>query len=230
MRRQHQRDRPSGRVWKFAAAALASGAVAALAGSAAFACTVIMGALSISPTSGNAGTTISTSATGLKPAPATYNLLFEDAVGLSAGGSCMGSSQILVKAIPTNTQGSWTSVGATIPALAPQGVSEICGLEKFPVAGQTGTTHDEYTVIGGLQEPACSSTRKDALWRDPNSGDWYQCTLFQGKWLWELKSPPLPPSCGAGNLNSTWTDTKTGHTYVCSRDNATEQYLWVRLT
>ena len=212
-------------------AALAFALTVSVLAATVFACTGIMGPLTISPASGNAGTTITTSATGLKPSPATYKLVFEDSVSIAAGGSCSYQSPVvLVPTIPTDGQGSWNNVNATIPSNAPQGVSQVCGWEKYPVAGQTGTTHDTYTVLGGgpIVPPCDANNNHYSIWRSPDSGVWYQCLPFP--WEWTKKATPRPPDCTLRNQDDKWTDTSTGYTYVCSRDPSTEEPLWQRLT
>ena len=73
---------------RFGALTVGAGAfvLASLAGVAtvAFACTDIMGSLSLTPTSGHAGTSVSTTASALKPKPAKYEVHF--AIG---SGDCM---------------------------------------------------------------------------------------------------------------------------------------------
>ena len=195
----------------------------------AFACTAIMGALTISPTSGNAGSTISTSASGLKAAPAKYNLLFEDSVGVSSGGSCMGSPHVLVANIPTDTQGAWNGVIATIPSNAPQGVSEVCGMESYPVRGATGTTHDTYTILGGGSSvPLCAPTENaGSIWKDPYTNTWFECRDWNnnGQWFWGV-STAKPPACNTKSYRTQWTNPKTGTTYTCTLD-ISESYVWV---
>ena len=122
---------------------LPAAATAALAGAATvFACTNVMGSLSISPTSGPAGTVVSTSASGLK-ANATYALHFAKATN----GNCMSFSGVITVARPTaNSSGAWSNVMATIPKKATMGVHGFCGMELSPIKGNTGTTHDTFTV------------------------------------------------------------------------------------
>ena len=123
---------------RVAAATFAVGALIALA-TEALACTAIMGPLYLSPWSGPAGTVVSTTVTGLKPFPARYDLFF--------GGACMSFSGKLLKTIATNSQGGWTNVKVTVPKSATQGEHALCGVEAYPVAGQTATSHDAFTVV-----------------------------------------------------------------------------------
>lgn len=125
-----------------------SGGVALLlvAASASYACTEVMGVLEVSPTSGPGGTVITTGAVGMKRSPARYSLLFSDADRVTANQGCHTSSVVLVRRIRTNAKGAWSNVTATIPLDAPVGVSQICGLEKYPNPGNTGTTHQTFTV------------------------------------------------------------------------------------
>ena len=126
---------------------LLAGAGAALAAALvsvpALACTAIMGALSITPTSGRAGTVITTSASGLKIGPAQYALHFT-----TTSTNCMDFTGVVtLKTITTSRQGTWSNVTATIPSTASQGTHGLCGMEVSPVKGQTGTTHDSFTVV-----------------------------------------------------------------------------------
>jgi len=105
----------------------------------AFACSVVMGPLTFSPTSGPAGTVVITSATGLKPYPAKYDVFF--------GGTCMQFNGKLLKVITTNSQGGWTNVKVTIPKSAHLGTHAFCGVEVYPVVAQTATSHGSFTVI-----------------------------------------------------------------------------------
>lgn len=126
-------------------AAVAATAIVAVA-STVWACTITMGALTISPTQGAAGTVVTTSATGLKMNPAKYVLHFT--VGLTtAGANCMNwSGEFKLKTVATNSSGSWSNVKVTIPATATRGTHGMCGIETYPTKGQTGTTHDTFTV------------------------------------------------------------------------------------
>ena len=105
----------------------------------AFACTQIMGPLTLTPNSGPAGTVVSTTATGLKPFPARYDLFF--------GGTCMKFSGKLLKTITTNASGGWTNVTVTIPRRAALGQHSLCGVEAYPNAAQTATSHNDFTVV-----------------------------------------------------------------------------------
>ena len=123
-------------------AGLATGAVA-LVSTVAFACTAVMGPLTITPNSGHAGTTIVTSAQGLKPG-ATYGLHFTTSIN----GDCMSFKAVTTLGkIKTNGSGAWSSVSSVIPASASMGAHGLCGMELNPVKGQTGTAHETFTVI-----------------------------------------------------------------------------------
>lgn len=104
-----------------------------------FACTGIMGPLTLNPASGPPGTVVSTTATGLKPFPAKYDLFF--------GGACMTFTGKLLKTIQTNAQGGWTNVKVTIPKRAKMGSQALCGVESYPSPGSTATSHDSFTVV-----------------------------------------------------------------------------------
>lgn len=109
----------------------------------AFACTQVMGALTITPASGKAGTVITTSAAGLKVFPAQYAMHFTKGVG----GDCMSFAGVVTMTkITANSQGGWSNVPMTIPASAKQGVHGVCGMELYPIKGATATTHDTFTV------------------------------------------------------------------------------------
>lgn len=110
----------------------------------AYACTMIMGSLSLSPTSGPAGTSVTTSAADLKPKPAKYALHF----AISTSGDCMSFGGVTVlKTIRTDTVGGWTNVRVTIPASATMGTHAFCGMEAYPVMGGSGTQHMSFTVV-----------------------------------------------------------------------------------
>ena len=122
---------------------LAAGAAAAAGGLAvaatqAFACSAVMGPLSFSPASGPPGTVVRTTASGLKPYPAKYDLFFD--------GTCMTFSGKLLKTITTTSTGGWTNVKVAIPKNAPIGVHALCGIEVAPNAGATDTSHNSWTV------------------------------------------------------------------------------------
>lgn len=109
----------------------------------AFACTQVMGSLTITPAYGHAGSTVTTSAKGLKPYPAKYAIHF----GNTSSDSCMSSTGVtILKTIATNRTGQWTNVPVVIPPASQLGTHEMCGLEKSPQPGGTGTTHDTFTV------------------------------------------------------------------------------------
>lgn len=129
----------------FVAAGVAVFAAVAVAGTA-FACTIIMGQLTLAPTSGPIGSTVTTSASGLKVAPATYRLLFNSATRMSKNQNCMTSTKVLASSVATDGSGGWSNVTVTIPPKSPRGVSEICGMENTPVKNQTGTMHEVFTV------------------------------------------------------------------------------------
>ena len=122
---------------------LLAAAIAALAGAVTvLACTNVMGPLSISPLSGPSGSTITTSASGLK-AHAMYQLHFAK----GTNGNCMSFRGVLTLAtIATDGSGGWSNVAATIPTGATMGVHSTCGMESKPVKGGTGTTHETFTV------------------------------------------------------------------------------------
>lgn len=121
---------------------LATGAVA-LVSTVAFACTAVMGPLTITPSSGHAGTTIVTSAQGLKPG-ATYALHVTNSVN----GDCMNFQGVTtIGKIKTNGSGAWSNVSSVIPSKASMGTHGVCGMELTPVKGQTGTAHETFTVM-----------------------------------------------------------------------------------
>lgn len=137
------------RVYRSGAIGLAAGAALAailVAATTVWACTITMGLLTLTPSSGAAGTVISTSATGMKPRPAKYAMHFTTGL-ISAGADCMSyEGNIFLKTIPTTRQGGWTNVPVTVPANASLGTHGLCGLEAYPTKGQTGTTHETFTV------------------------------------------------------------------------------------
>lgn len=98
-----------------------------------------MGQLTLTPSSGHAGSAVVTTATGLKAYPARYDLFF--------GGECMTFTGKLLKTITTNPQGGWVNVKVVIPKQATLGSHSLCGVEAYPVAGQTATSHDAFTVV-----------------------------------------------------------------------------------
>ena len=122
-----------------ATAVAAPATVAVLMATTVFACTGIMGPLTLNPASGKAGSIVYTTATGLKPFPAKYDLFF--------GGECMTFNGKLLKTITTNGSGGWTNVKVTIPKTAKLGSQALCGVEAYPSPGQTATSHDAFTVV-----------------------------------------------------------------------------------
>lgn len=108
---------------------------------AAYACTNIMGSLGITPSSGPAGTTVTTSASGLV-AKATYQIHF----GKTTSDSCMSFKGVLnLATVTADTNGAWSNMSANIPRTS-MGVHSLCGMELRPVKGGSGTTHDTFTV------------------------------------------------------------------------------------
>jgi hypothetical protein len=73
-------------------------------------------------------------------------MLFSDANRVGAGENCMDSTTVIKSRIRTDTTGQWSGT-VRVPYSAPQGVSQICGKETYPVPGQTGTTHETFTVL-----------------------------------------------------------------------------------
>ena len=98
-----------------------------------------MGSMTVTPTSGPAGTTISTTASGLKM-NATYALHFAK----TTSGNCMSFGGVLTLA--KISSGGWTNVTASIPSKTTMGTHSLCGMEVTPVKGNTGTVHDSFTV------------------------------------------------------------------------------------
>ena len=123
---------------QLAAGAAVAAAALGLVGTEAFACSAVMGPLSFNPPSGPPGTVVLTTASGLKPYPAKYDLFW--------AGECMTFTGKLLKTITTNSQGGWTNVKVTIPKNAPLGQHSLCGIEAYPSAGSTATTHAAWTV------------------------------------------------------------------------------------
>lgn len=132
--------RSGGRLRKnsLCASVVAVGATAAVA-STAFACSSIMGQMTLTPDSGKPGTVVLSTATALKPYPAKYEIFF--------GGTCMTFTGKLLKTITTNSHGGWTNVKLTIPKTAKLGSQSLCGVEAYPVAGQSATSHNSFTVV-----------------------------------------------------------------------------------
>lgn len=109
-----------------------------------FACTGVMGPLTLTPTAGIPGTSIMTSASGLKVKPARYAMHFATATGAN----CMSfAGTTNMKTITTDSQGAWSNVTMTIPSSAAMGDHEVCGVEVYPIKGGTGTTHQVFTVV-----------------------------------------------------------------------------------
>lgn len=133
----------TGRAARWVVGFLALGsALLVSATSVAFACTAIMGPLTMSPTSGPAGSTITTSAAGLK-AKAKYALQYAN----TTSGDCMSFSDVtIIKKVTTDGAGNWSGVTATIPAHTTMGTHGVCAMEISPVKGMTGTTHDSFTI------------------------------------------------------------------------------------
>ena len=140
--RRGRKSRPMARLGAAGAATVAT----LLTGAVAFACTDVMGQLTVTPTQGSAGSTVMTSAVGLKIAPAKYAMHFT--VSTSSSANCMlFSGVVTLKTIKTSRSGSWANVPVTIPANASLGTHALCGMEVYPVRGQTGTTHGQFTVV-----------------------------------------------------------------------------------
>lgn len=143
-----------------AGSALPAIAVVTAAGTV-WACTSVMGQLSVTPSSLAPSDAIVTSAVGLKAAPARYTLRFADSVAVSHGVSCMSSTATLLKKnAQTYSTGNWDYFVAQIPSSAADGVGQLCGTEEYPSPGQTGTTHIDITIIGGPDNPP-----PPVLWR-----------------------------------------------------------------
>ena len=106
--------------------------------SVAFACSNVMGPVTFSPASGPPGTVLLSTATGLKPYPAKYDMFWD--------GSCMSFTGKLLKTITTNSRGGWTNVKLVIPKNATLGNHSLCGIEAYPNAGSTDTSHGGVTV------------------------------------------------------------------------------------
>lgn len=142
----HTTGRTQRRIRRAASVAAPIMALAMAAGATAWACTDIMGQMTLSPTSGAPGTVVSTSAVGMKGAPSKYKLLFNKAPRVAAGKGCHSAIKVLLKPVKPDVTGAWSNVVVKIPSLAPLGVSQICGLETYPNPAQTGTTHETFTV------------------------------------------------------------------------------------
>lgn len=119
--------------------------------SVAWACTVQMSQMTISPTSGYPGTSVSannsTASVPLKAA-AWYKLRFNNANRVSQTASCH-SAPYTMKTFQADATGRF-KVTAPIPSTyvdAPKGMSQICATETSPVSGATATTHQSFTVL-----------------------------------------------------------------------------------
>ena len=126
---------------------LVSTALVAL-GIVAFACTSIMAQLTITPTGGTFGhaTVVNTSVTsGMKPGPAKYAMHVTKGL-TTKGADCMSFSGVLTLATITPTSAGAWNVNVTVPSTLSRGVHGMCAIEVTPVKGQTGTTHDTFTV------------------------------------------------------------------------------------
>lgn len=129
--------RPMGSSVRWAAGA-AGAAAALVVATEAFACSAVMGPVSFNPPSGPPGSVILSTATGLKPYPAKYDMFFD--------GVCMQFNGKLLKTITTNSRGGWTNVKLKIPGSATLGTHSLCGVEAYPSAGSTATSHASWTV------------------------------------------------------------------------------------
>ena len=121
----------------------AGGTALVLLATVAFACTEVMGPLTLTPTSGPGGTVVTTSASGLKIGPAQYALH----LAKTTSGDCMAFKGVTTLAtVTTDSGGGWSNVPVTIPRSTTLGTHLLCGMEVYPIKGQTGTTHDSFTV------------------------------------------------------------------------------------
>lgn len=120
--------------------------------SVAWACTTIMGAATITPTSGRPTTVVTYSAEDLRNAdaspPRTYRLRFQDANQVRNATGCH-SATILASGIPA--PGGAFEVRVTIPrkingGKTPKGPSKLCGEDEFE-SGNYGTAHKTFTVL-----------------------------------------------------------------------------------
>ena len=113
----------------------------------AFACTSIMAQMTVNPTSGPSGTSVNTNVTrGLKHAPATYEVHLTQGL-TNQGADCMEFTGVIVlRTITTNSVGGWSNLPVTIPASTSLGTHGLCAVERTPIKGQTGTTHNTFTV------------------------------------------------------------------------------------
>ena len=121
----------------------AGGTAIVLLATIAFACTEVMGPLTLTPTSGPGGTVVMTTASGLKVSPAQYALH----LGKTSSSDCMAFKGVTtLKTVPTDASGGWSNVSVTIPRSTTLGTHGLCGMEVYPIKGQTGTMHDTFTV------------------------------------------------------------------------------------
>ena len=131
---------------KTAAAVVAAGAggsALVVLATVAFACTEVMGPLTLTPTSGPGGTVVMTTASGLKVAPAQYALH----LAKTSSSDCMAFKGVTtLKTVSTDASGGWPNVPVTIPRSTSLGTHGLCGMEVYPIKGQTGTMHDTFTV------------------------------------------------------------------------------------
>lgn len=137
--------RRSRRMWlRICGLTLPPAAIAAVAAATTvFACTNVMGPLSITPTTGPAGTVISTTASGLVK-NATYAMHFAK----TTSGNCMSFKGVLTLGYVTaDGSGDWSNVSFVIPSTASMGAHSTCGIETRPVKAGSGTTHDTFTVM-----------------------------------------------------------------------------------
>ncbi|MGH2704867.1 MAG: hypothetical protein ACRDJ4_07185 [Actinomycetota bacterium] len=126
---------------------LSSGAVAALLliASVAWACTAVMGTMTLSPNSGKPGTSFTATASGLRVAnpAATYTIRWNDVQRTKQGKSCHSSNVILASSVPA-PNGSFT-VQLQVPSPTQRGKSKVCGLDDGD--NSVGTQHKTFTVI-----------------------------------------------------------------------------------
>ena len=121
----------------------AGGAALVLLATVALACTEVMGPLTLTPTSGSGGTVVTTTVLGLKVGPAQYALH----IAKTTSGDCMSFRGVTtLKTVTTDASGGWSNVSVTIPRSTTLGTHSFCGMEVYPIKGQTGTTHESFTV------------------------------------------------------------------------------------
>lgn len=135
---------------------LAVGAAGLLAfSSVAWACTTIMGAATISPTSGRVRSTVTYSAEDLRNAdanpPRTYRLRFQDANSVRAGSAAGGCHSALIVATGISAPNGAFSVQVQVPRRVngmktPKGPSKFCGEDEVDSQGY-GTAHKTFTVL-----------------------------------------------------------------------------------